>query len=174
MPGIPREVIEHALKIRPGSKPVKQHLRCFNEVKRRAIGEEIAKLLATGFIKEVYHPEWLANPILVRKKSGKLRMCVGYTGLNKACPKVLFPLPRKDQVVDSTSGCETLCFLVVYSGYHQIMMKESDQLATSFITSLRSFYYVTMPFGLKNAEQRTNAACSSVLETSYGGPLRPT
>ena len=71
MPGIQREVTEHALNIRPGSKSVKQRLRRFNEKKRRAIGEEITKLLAAGFIKEVYHPEWLANPILVRKKSGK-------------------------------------------------------------------------------------------------------
>ena len=68
MAGILREVTEHALKIRPGSKMVKQRLRRFDEGKRRAIGEEIAKLLAAGFIKEVYHPEWLTNPVLVRKK----------------------------------------------------------------------------------------------------------
>ena len=126
MLGIPREVAEHALKIRPGSKPIKLRLRRFNEEKQRLIGEEIAKLLAAGFIKEVYHPEWLSNPILVEKKSGKWRMCVDYTSLNKACPKDSFPLPCIDQVVDSTSGCETLCFLDTYFRYHQIVMKESD------------------------------------------------
>ena len=71
MPGISREVAEQTLKIHLGSKPVKQRLRRFDEEKCKAIGEEIMKLLATRFIKEVYHPEWLANPILVRKKSGK-------------------------------------------------------------------------------------------------------
>ena len=65
MPGIQREVVEHALKIHLGSKPVKQRLRRFDEGKHRTIGEEIAKLLAAGFIKEVYHPKWLTNPILV-------------------------------------------------------------------------------------------------------------
>ena len=70
MPGIPREITEHTLKIQPGFKPVKQRQRRFDKEKRRAIDEEIAKLSVTGFIKEVYHPEWLANPILVRKKSG--------------------------------------------------------------------------------------------------------
>ena len=65
MPAILREVTEHALKIRLGSKPVKQRLCRFDEEKRRAIGEVIAKLLAAGFIKEVYHLEWLANPVLV-------------------------------------------------------------------------------------------------------------
>ena len=126
MLGIPREVTEYALKICSGSMPVKQHLCRFDEGKRRTIGEEIAKLLAAGFIKEVYHLEWLANPVLVRKKNGKWRLCVDYMGLNKACPKDLFPLPRIDQIVDSTSRCETLCFLNAYFGYHQIAMKESN------------------------------------------------
>ena len=65
MLGIPREVAKHTLKIRLGSKTMKQCMCCFDEEKRRAIGEEIAKLLVAEFIKEVYHPEWLANPILV-------------------------------------------------------------------------------------------------------------
>jgi ribonuclease HI len=78
-------------------------------------------------------------------------MCVDYTGLNKACPKVPYSLPRIDQIVDSTAGCETMSFLDAYSGYHQIRMKESDQLATSFITPFGMYCYDTMPFGLRNA-----------------------
>jgi hypothetical protein len=65
MPGIPREVAKHALKIKPGSKLVKWRLHRSDEEKYRAIGEDITKLLEAGFIKEVYHPEWLANPILI-------------------------------------------------------------------------------------------------------------
>jgi ribonuclease HI len=78
-------------------------------------------------------------------------MCVDYTGLNKACPKVPYPLPRIDQIVDSTATCEILSFLDAYSGYHQIKMKESNQLATSFITPFGMYCYITMPFGLRNA-----------------------
>jgi ribonuclease HI len=130
---------------------MKQLLRRFDEEKRRAIGEEVHKLMAVGFIKEVFHLEWLANPVLVRKKGGKWRMCVDYTGLNKACPKVPYPLPRIDQIVDSTAGCETLSFFDAYSGYHQIKMKESNQLATSFIIPFGMYCYTTMPFGLRNA-----------------------
>ena len=65
MPGILREVAEHALKIRLGSKLVKQCLHRFDKGKHRTIGEEIAKLLAARFIKEVYHLKWLANLVLV-------------------------------------------------------------------------------------------------------------
>ena len=70
MLGILREVAEHTLKIHPGSKPVKQRLRRFDEEKHRAIGEEILKLLVARFIKKVYHPGWLANPVLVQKRVG--------------------------------------------------------------------------------------------------------
>ena len=144
MPGIPRDVAEHALRLIPSSKPTKQRLRRFDDERHRAIGEEVAKLLAAGFIKEVYHSNWLANPVLVKKKARKWRMCIDYTGLNKACPKYHFPLPRIDQIVDSTSGCEILSFLDAYSGYHQIAMKESNQLATSFITLYGLYCYLTM------------------------------
>jgi hypothetical protein len=151
MPGIPREVAEQSLDILPHSRAVQQRMCCFDEERRRAIRVELRKLLEAVFIKEVFHPTWLANPILVKKKNGKWQMCVDYTSLNKACPKVPFPLPRIDQIVDSTAGCELLCFIDTYSGYHQIKMKESDQLATSFITPFGMYCYATMSFGLRNA-----------------------
>ena len=44
MLGIPREVAEHSLDILSNSKTVKQCLRHFDELKRRAIGEEVHKL----------------------------------------------------------------------------------------------------------------------------------
>ena len=69
MPGIPREVAEHSLGIITGSRPTKQRLRRLDDEKRRAIGEELTKLLDAKFIQEVYHPEWLANPVMVKKKS---------------------------------------------------------------------------------------------------------
>jgi hypothetical protein len=129
MKGIPREIVEHKLNIKPGSKPAKQRLRRFNDDEKcKAIGEEIKKLLSSGFIREVFHPEWLANPVLVKKKNKKWRMCVDYTGLNKACPKDPFPLPRIDQVVNLIAGFETLYFLYAYSGYHQMVMCIADQL----------------------------------------------
>jgi hypothetical protein len=151
MPGIPREVAEHSLDILSHSCVVQQRLLLFDEERRRAIGVELRKLLEAGFTKEVFHPTWLANPVVVKKKNGKWRMCVDYTSFNKACPKVPFPLPRIDQIVDLTAGCELLCFLDAYYGYHQIKMKESDQLATSFITPFGMFCYVMMTFGLRNA-----------------------
>jgi hypothetical protein len=162
MPGVPRELAEHSLNVRPDAKSVKQPLRCFTEEKRKAIGEEIARLLAAGFIMEVFYPDWLVNPVLVLKKNNTWRMCIDYTSLNKACPKDPFALPRIDQVIDSIAGCDLLSFLDAYSGYHQIPLYQPDQIKTSFITPYGAYCYVTMPFGLKNAGatfQRTMQRC---------------
>jgi hypothetical protein len=128
-----------------------QRLRRFAHDKHEAIKRKIAKLLTAGFIKEVNHPEWVASPVLVRKKNNEWRMCVDYTDLNKHCPKDHFRLPRIDQVVDSTAGCVLLWFLDCYSGYHQIALKEEDQIKTTFITPFGTYAYKIMSFGLKNA-----------------------
>ena len=102
---------------------MRQKLRRFTPDKREAIQVELARLVAVGFIREVLHLEWLANPVLVLKKNKvDWRMCVDYTDLNKHCPKDPFGLTRIDQEVDSTAGCSVLSFLDCYSRYHQISL----------------------------------------------------
>jgi ribonuclease HI len=88
---------------------------------------------------------------MVKKNTRKWRMCVDFTDLNKACPKDSFPLPRIDQLVDSTTVHKLLTFIDTFSRYNQIVMDESDQEKTSFITSRGLFCYKVMPFWLKNA-----------------------
>jgi hypothetical protein len=78
-------------------------------------------------------------------------MCIDYTCLNKACPKDPFPLPRIDQIVDSTSECDLLCFLDAYSGFYQIPMSREDEEDSAFITVDGLFCYISMPYSLKNA-----------------------
>jgi hypothetical protein len=118
----------------------------------RAIRAELARLVVAELIREVLHPEWLANHVLVLKKNKvDWRMCVDYTDLNKHCPKDPFGLPRIDQVVDSTAGCSMLSFLDCYFGYHQISLAKEDEEKTAFITPFEAFCYTSMSFGLKNA-----------------------
>jgi hypothetical protein len=78
-------------------------------------------------------------------------MCIDYTNLNKAYPKDPYPLPRIDQIVDSTSGCELLSFIDAYSGFHQIKMAKDDRNHTAFVTVDGLYCYIVMPYGLLNA-----------------------
>ncbi|KAG7557017.1 Ribonuclease H domain [Arabidopsis suecica] len=101
---------------------------------------------------EVKYPDWLANPVVVKKKNGKWRVCVDFTDINKACPKDSFPLPHIDRLVESTAGNELLTFMDAFSGYNQIMMNPEDEEKTSFITDRGIYCYKVMPFGLKNVK----------------------
>ena len=135
MPGIDPSVITHHLNVCPSFKSVRQKKR----------------LMAAKFIRKVYYLDWLASVVMVKKANGKWRMCVDFTDLNKACPKDSYPLPRIDQLMDSTAGHKLLSFMDAFSGYNQIRMDEADQEKTSFVTSQGLFCYEVMPFGLKNA-----------------------
>ncbi|XP_057463838.1 uncharacterized protein LOC130753679 [Actinidia eriantha] len=116
-----------------------------------AVIEEVEKLKEADAIVEVLYPSWLSNTVVVKKKTGKWRVCVDYTNLNRACPKDCFPLPKIDQLVDSTSGHARMSFLDAYRGYHQIALHGPDQEKTAFMTPKEVFCYKVMPFGLKNA-----------------------
>ena len=92
-------------------------------------------MLSASFIREVYYPDWLTNVALVKKANGKWRMCVDFTDLNKTCPKDSFPLPRINQLMDSTSWYKLLTLIDAFSRYNQIKMAEEDHEKTAFITS---------------------------------------
>jgi hypothetical protein len=150
MPGVPRELVEHALNVDHKAKPVKQPLRRFDEPKRKAIASELHRLENAGFIREIKTSTWVSNPVIVPKKNTDVqRVCVDYISLNKHCPKDPFPLPHIDQIIDSTAGCARLSFLDAYSGYNQIKLKKEDEEKTAFIIPYGMFCYQVMPFGLK-------------------------
>jgi hypothetical protein len=116
--GVSRTVIEHSLGIDSSVRPKKQRLRKMSDEKTEAAKAEVHHLLEANFIEPIAYPTWLANVVMVQKKSGKWRMCIDFTSLNKACPKDNFPLPRIDKIVDSVAGCEVMSLLDCFSGYH--------------------------------------------------------
>ena len=95
-PGVDPEFICHHLIVNPLIAPKKQLPRRPSKEHAEAVREEVAKLKPAGAIKEVFYPEWLANTVVVKKKSGKWRVCVDFTNLNKVCPKDPFPMPKID------------------------------------------------------------------------------
>ena len=80
-------------------------------------------------------------------------------------PKDPFPLSRIDLIVDSTAGCELLCFLDAFFGYHQILMAEEDQEKTAFITPKGCYCYTQMSFGLRNTGTTFQRAMQASLKT---------
>ena len=152
----------------PTARPIRQRVRRFHPDRQTIIRNEIDKLLEAGFIREVDYPDWLANVVVVPKKEGKWRVCIDYTNLNNACPKYSFPLPRIDQIVDSTARQGMLSFLDAFSGYHQIPMGPDDEEKTTFIISHGLYCYKVMSFRLKNVDATNQRLMTKIFKPLVG------
>jgi hypothetical protein len=136
-------------------------------------GEEINRPLDAKFVREIKEATWLSPPVMVEKKDTKIyRICIDFTVLNKHCPKEYFPLPRIDQIIDSTVDCERLSFLDAYSRYNQIRLKVKDEDKTAFITPHGVYCYMMMPFGLKNAGATYQRCMQTCLKEQIGGNVK--
>ena len=95
-------------------------------------------------------------------------MCVDFTDLNKACPKDPFPMPKIDQLVDSTVGHPRMSFLDTFQGYHQIPLVLDDQEKMTFVTPIENYHYKVMSFGLKNAGSTYQRMMTKMFELQLG------
>ena len=93
MGGVDPEVITQRLNFSPSFGPIKHKRRSLTPERQKAVNEEVGKLLQTNATREVEYPEWLANVVLVKKAKEKWWLCIDFTDINRACPKVRFPLP---------------------------------------------------------------------------------
>ena len=125
-PMVDPNFICHHLNVNPSVTPKKQPPRRSSKDHSNAVKGDIIKLKQAEAIKEVFYPEWLANTVVVKKKSGKGRVCVNFTDLNKVYPKNPFPMPRINQLVDATVGHPRINFLDAFQGYHQIPLALGD------------------------------------------------
>jgi hypothetical protein len=139
-----------------------------SDEKTEAAKAEVHRLLEANFIEPITYPMWLANIVMVQKKSGKWCMCIDFTNLNKAYLKDNFPLPRIDKIVDSAAECEVMSLLDCFFGYHQIYIKEEDKASNCFITPFGTYCFIRMPKGLKNAGSTFSRLTKTVLESQVG------
>ena len=102
--GVDPDFICHHLNINPSVTPKKQPPRDPSKEHANAVRNEVMKLKKAGAIKEVFYPEWLANIVVVKKKTGKWQVCVDFTNLKKTCLKDSFPMSRIDRLVDAIAG----------------------------------------------------------------------
>ena len=166
--GIDPDFICHHFNVNPSVTPKKQSPRRPSREHAEAIREEVTKLKRAGAIKEVFYPEWLANTVVVKKKSVKWRVFVDFMDLNKACPKDPFPMPRIDQLVDATTGHPRMSFLDAFQGYHQILLALEDQEKIAFVTPTGNYHYKVMPFGLKYADSTYQRMVTRMFEPRLG------
>jgi hypothetical protein len=115
------------------------------------IDKEVRKLLDSQIIIPLIYYEWVENMVPFRKKSGEIRLCVDFRNLNKCTLKGNYPLPKMDHILQKVVGANRISMMNGFSGYNQVAMHPDDREKTTFKTTLGTFMYDKMPFGLINA-----------------------
>ncbi|XP_070672163.1 uncharacterized protein [Malus domestica] len=126
------------------------------------------------FIQTTRYIEWLANIVPVLKKNGALRICIDFQNLNLATPKDAYPMPISDLLIDAAANHEMLSFMDGHAGYNQIFIIEADVHKTAFRCpgALRTYEWVVMPFGLKNAGATYQHAMNTIFHDLIGTTIK--
>src|SRR6184192_1211767 len=115
-----------------------------------AMRAELDRLIKAGSIEPSTSP-YGAPVIFVKKKDGKLRMCIDYRALNKITKKNRFPIPLIDDLIDRLQGAQVFTKIDLRWGYNQVRIHKDDIEKTAFRTRYGHYQYKVMPFGLTNA-----------------------
>jgi transposase InsO family protein len=140
----------HRIDLLPGSRPV--HCQPYRAGPRaREIGlAEIQRMLDAGVIERATS-EWASPIVLVAKPDGSTRFCVDYRRLNAITVRDSYPLPRMDDCIDSLGDARVFSTLDCNSGYWQIPVRPEDREKTTFTSHDGLYWFLRMPFGLRNA-----------------------
>ena len=119
-------------------------------VKLQELRIQLQELIDKGFIRSSTSP-WGAPILFAKKKDKTLRLCIDYRQLNRVTIKNRYPLPRIDDLFDQLRGARVYSKIDLCTGYHQLMVRETDILKTAFRSRYGHFEFTVMPFGLTNA-----------------------
>lgn len=146
-----KSIIQHTIPIKPNQKLFHQKIRRINPKMFPSIEKELNRLYKAAIIVPLHFSKWMSNLVLVRKKTGEIRLCIDFRNLNKLSLNENYPLPKMDYVLQMVVSSSRMYLLYGYSGYNQIFIHHDDQANTKFTTPWGIFIYAKMPFGLKNA-----------------------
>ena len=147
----PARGVEHAIELKPGSRPPPvRPLRQQSAKDSAIIDEFIKKHVASGVLQPSHSP-YGSMLVIVKKKDGTPRVCVDYRALNEITVKNKYPLPLMDELFDRVQGAKYFSSIDLRDGFYQILMREEDRQKTAFRTRFGSYEYTVLPMGLCNA-----------------------
>ena len=157
----PKRAVDHRIELQPGSQPPSRPSYRMSTSELEVLRKELADLTEHGFIQPSKSP--YGAPILfVKKKNGKLRMCIDYRALNLITIKNKRQPPRTDELTDRIRGAKCFSKIDLQRAYQQVRIHPPDIEKTAFNTRYGHHEFCVMPFGLTNAPATFQTLMESV------------
>ncbi|GJY41668.1 putative reverse transcriptase domain-containing protein [Tanacetum coccineum] len=151
LPGLPlTRQVEFQIYLKPGAAPVARAPYRLTPSEMKELSKQLKELSDKGFIRPISSP-WGGPVLFVKKTDGSFRMCIDYRELNKLTVKNRYPLSRIDDLFDQLQGLSVYSKIDLWSGYHQLRVREEDIPKTAFRTRYGHYDFQVVPFGLTNA-----------------------
>jgi hypothetical protein len=146
----PERKVEFAIELLPVTTPISKRAYRVSGPEFVELKKQINELSEKGYIRPSTSP-WATPVLFVEKKDGTRRMCIDYRALNEVTIKNKYPLPKIEDLFDQLRGASVFSKIDLRSGYHQLRIRPSDFLKTTFITKYGLYEFTVMSFGLTNA-----------------------
>ena len=132
---------------------------------REVVKETLEKMETDGIIAKVSEPTpWVSSMVVVRKKNGRVRICIDPRDLNKAIKRCHYPMPTLEEVATRLPKAKVFSVLDAKSGFWQVKLSESSCKLTTFNTPFGRYYWRRMPFGIKSAPELWQRKAHELIE----------
>ena len=142
--------VDFGIELHPGTLPISMTPHRMAPIELQELRVQLHELLDKGFIRPSISP-WGTLVLFAKKKDKTLRLCIDYRQLNRVTIKNRYPLPRIDDLFDQLRGARVYSKIDLRTSYHQLRVRETDILKTTFRTRYWHFEFTMMPFGLTDA-----------------------
>ena len=150
------------IELNEGKTPPFGPIYRLTSVEREAVAEYVNSNLRRGHIRRSTSSSG-APVLFTRKKTGDIRLCVDFRGLNAITRKNRYPLPLVNDLIDRVQGCNIFTVIDLKSAYSHLRIREGDEWKTAFRTHLGLFEHLIVPYGLTNAPAAWQSFIQDVL-----------
>lgn len=159
----------YKMVLRDGAIPVVQAARRVPVALQEPLKMELDRMQRASIITKVTEPtDWVSPVVIVRKKDGKIRVCIDPRNINECLKREHYIMPRREDIEADLAGATVFSRLDANSGFHQIPLDDETSRICTFATPFGRYRFLRLPFGIASASEVFQRTLNEIFEELPG------